>query len=278
MIRRLGLPGLSAALLTACASTGHGEGPHEAPIEVMVIGSWHMQSTDSNVIDVDGPDVLTAERQAELEALIDRLERFAPTVVAVEESTDEPGFIDDGYSRFSPDMLLANPTEELQIGYRLARRMGHDEVYGIDEQPGAGEPDYFPFGKLMAHMAETGEAEALQATLAEMETRIEATMASFEEMTIGEALAETNRGLLSSADLYYDMLRYDQGESQPAAELYAYYMMRNAKIFSKLLDVTEPGDRVVVVYGAGHKHFLELLAENMPGVERVDPMPYLEGR
>lgn len=60
------------------------------------------------------------------------------------------------------------------------------------------------------------------------------------------------------------------------AELIAYYYMRNAKIFSKLIDVTEPGDRVVVVYGAGHKHWLEHFIRNMPGFELVDPIPYLQ--
>ena len=52
--------------------------------------------------------------------------------------------------------------------------------------------------------------------------------------------------------------------------------MRNAKIFSKLVQVTKPGDRVVIVYGAGHKFWLDHFAENTPGFTRVDPLPYLE--
>ena len=65
-------------------------------------------------------------------------------------------------------------------------------------------------------------------------------------------------------------------EAQPASELIAYFYMRNAKIFAKLVDVTEPADRVVIAFGAGHKHWLEHFVENTPGFERVDPVPYLQ--
>ena len=92
---------------------------------------------------------------------------------------------------------------------------------------------------------------------------------------MAELLYEVNTGPMSSAESYYEMFQFDRGEDQPASELQAYWFMRNAKIFSKLLQVTEPGDRVVVVYGAGHKFWLEHFIDNTPGFVRVDPVPYL---
>lgn len=52
--------------------------------------------------------------------------------------------------------------------------------------------------------------------------------------------------------------------------------MRNARVFAKLLDIAPPSDRVVVVFGSGHRHLLDLLARNTPGVEFVAPEPYLK--
>ena len=81
---------------------------------------------------------------------------------------------------------------------------------------------------------------------------------------------------MSSPDFYYALSKFDQGEEQPAAELQAYWFMRNAKIWSKLLDVTEPGDKVVVIYGAGHKFWLDHMADHTDGFVRIDPARYLE--
>jgi hypothetical protein len=271
----------AAALLSACSTKPAADaGPQtisETPdvIEVMVIGSWHMRTSNSNVIDVPGPDVLTPARQQEFDDIVTALARFAPTVVAVEAVTAAPSFEDPTYREFGEAMLPSDPGEEVQIGYRLASRLGLPAAYGIDEQPSDDEPDYFPIGRLFAFLEEQGEAEALQARFGELEQRVKAEMESFEELHLGEALARVNEGFLSDASYYYDLLKLDSGDDQYASELYAYYMMRNAKIFAKLLDVAGPGDRVVVVYGAGHKHFLDLLARETPGVKLVDPVPYL---
>jgi pheromone shutdown protein TraB len=51
--------------------------------------------------------------------------------------------------------------------------------------------------------------------------------------------------------------------------------MRNAKIAAKLMDIARPGDRVVVIFGSGHKHWLEQVLSNTPGFQVVDPLPYL---
>jgi hypothetical protein len=269
---------LAALSLVACASDGPTPQTNtmaKEPIEVMVLASWHMRTSNTNMVDVPGPDVLTDDRQAELEHIADALEDFAPTVVAVENEAPEPSFALGTYEDFGPEMLANNPSESVQIGLRLADRLGHDAVYGIDEQTSEGEPAYFPAGRMIAHLEATGQRETFDATMATIEKTLTEQMDRFGEMSLAEALIETNEGFSSSPDLYYNFLYTDRGEAQPAAELYAYYMMRNAKIFAKLLDVAEPGDRVLVVYGAGHKHFLEHLAEHTPGVAVVDPVPYL---
>lgn len=47
------------------------------------------------------------------------------------------------------------------------------------------------------------------------------------------------------------------------------------QIAAKLMDIARPGDRVVVIFGAGHKHWLEQLLDHTPGFQVVDPLPYL---
>ena len=75
---------------------------------------------------------------------------------------------------------------------------------------------------------------------------------------------------------YLGLLTIGDVDSQPGAELNAMWFLRNAKMFAKLALFAEPGDRVLVVVGSGHKYWLDFLAEHTPGFARADPVPYLQ--
>ena len=245
-------------------------------VQVMIVGTYHMAGSTSDLINVETDSVLTPRRQTELESLATTLAEFEPTMVVVERVTDAPDYIDPNFADFDEQTLKTNQNERAQVGYRLAKTMGLSTVYGIDEQPEDGEPDYFPFGKLMAHAETTGQAEKLTGLIG----AAQAMVGQFTEETaddhIATKLLKINTGDMSSPEFYYELSAFDQGEAQPAAELQAYWFMRNAKIWSKLMDVAEPGDRVVVVYGAGHKFWLEHFADQTPGYIRIDPSPFLQ--
>jgi hypothetical protein len=74
---------------------------------------------------------------------------------------------------------------------------------------------------------------------------------------------------------YYEMLGIGNTQEQPGAELNAYWYMRNAKIFGKLMTVTDPGDRVLVIFGGSHAYWLRHFAKEVMGFQDVDPRPYL---
>ncbi len=241
----------------------------------MVLGTWHFAGSDSDLVSAKTDSVLTPTRQQELDEVAKRLAAFEPTVVVTERVTAAPDYIDPKFAEFAPADFLTNENERTQVGYRLAAKAGVMRVYGIDEQPSDGEPDYFPFDKVMANASATGNAAAVEAMIGDVQKMVAAETERFKSLTMGEALIEANSGELASAGFYYELLKLDAGEAQPGAELNAYWFMRNAKIFSKLIDVTKPGDRVVIVHGAGHKFWLDHLANNTPGFVSVDPEPYL---
>lgn len=247
-----------------------------APVQVMVLGTYHMDNPGQDLVNVRAADVLTPKRQDELAAVADALAKFKPTVVAVERITAAPDFVDERYARFDDAELARQRDERLQIGYRVARVAGLSTVHGIDEQPSAGEPDYFPFDKVQASTHARGQDAALDA-LMEQSGRMVAEFGRRQETsTVAELLQAANdEHGLADPSMYYALLGLDAGEDQPGAELLGYWYMRNAKIIAKLRDVVRPGDRVLVVFGAGHKHWLEQIATNAPGFEVVDARDYL---
>lgn len=269
------LIGILCGLLVTCAA----HGADAPPVQVMVLGTYHMDNPGQDLHNVQAADVLTPARQAELAAVAKSLAAFKPTVLAVERVTAAPGYVDGKYAAFDGSQLGLDRDERVQVGYRFAREAGLGTVHGIDEQPSAGEPDYFPFERVQASVHARGEDAALGALMERTGQMVAAFGQRQASATIAELLRDANDPrTLANSSMYYEMLLLDEGEDQPGAELLGYWYMRNAKIFAKLRDVTRPGDRVVVVFGAGHKHWLEQLARNTPGFEVVEVASYLSAR
>ena len=72
---------LAAVLLTA-ASTARAA-PAE-PVQVMVVGVFHMSNPGQDIANMESPDPTTPRRQAEITRVIEGLNRFHPTAIATE--------------------------------------------------------------------------------------------------------------------------------------------------------------------------------------------------
>ncbi len=244
-------------------------------VSIMVLGSEHFSGSVSDVVNTQPDNVLSAGRQEELAAIALALAKFNPTVIVTERVSTPPEYIDSVFPEFNAEMLRTDPDERVQIAYRVASLLNIARVHGLDEQPSEGEPEYFPFGKLTSHIAETGQQHSFDQYMSEFRATMEKGLDDVKHENLAIKLQVINSAPYTEADFYYSLLRFDVGEKQPAAELNAYWFMRNAKIFSKMQDVTKPGDRVLIVFGAGHKYWLTTLAEETPGYENIDPLSYL---
>lgn len=263
------------AMATAGQAVAWGPG---ADVEMMVLGTYHMANPGLDLANVKADDVLQPRRQRELEALSAALAEFRPTKIVVERIAKTPELLDHRYAEFTPADLGKNRDERYQVAYRLAHKLGHKVVYAIDEDPGEGEPDYFPFGKVVEWARANGREAELNGELEEAKAEVGRVEKLQAEGAIAYVLASMNRPEQAEQDQgwYYDVFRYGDTEKQPGAELNAYWYMRNAKIFAKLMTVAKPGDRVLIVYGAGHNYWLRHFAQTTPGFRNVDPTPYLQ--
>lgn len=255
--------------------------PPPKPIQVMIVGTVHFGNPGQDLNNVEMDPVTTPAKQAELAAVAEGLARFQPTAVAVERQAADPAtLLDHRYPAFTPAMLLTNPDERYQVAYRLAHNTGLERVYAIDEQGGEGRRDYFPFDKVSDWFEAHGRAGEFAALNSQMAAYIADLEVRQRTETIGALLADTNRPdhpIHGSLSFYYGLLTFGDGVEQPGADLNAGWYERNARIFVKLMTVARPGDRIVVVYGAGHAYWLRHFVENTPGFELVDPVPWLAG-
>ncbi|MEQ9317130.1 MAG: DUF5694 domain-containing protein, partial [Henriciella sp.] len=167
---------LAAALALLFPATAQDDTPSPEPIEIMVLGTYHMGNPGLDVVNAEADDVTTDIRQAELEALAGRLAGFAPDIIAIERVLDADDLSVAAFEAFTPDMLKTNRNEIVQIGYRLANKLGHEAVYGVDVQDG--EIPFFPFEDVQAFEDANGPAGRIQSLI----DSITAKMQGFEAM------------------------------------------------------------------------------------------------
>ena len=272
---------IAAACLTACATTpDRTESPVETHtglvVEVMVLGVYHFANPGLDVVNTKVDDVLAPKRQAELRALADQLAEFRPTAIAVEVSRPGDSLLDPGFAEFTPEDLSAQRNEIVQIGYRLAYKLGIERVYAVDENEG--EIPFFPFDRVQEFAARTGQTDRIEALIAEAQSQAAEQEETQKTETISQLLTPHNDPdsvLPLHRKFYYGLLELSDAEDSAGAVLNYGWYARNALIFANLTEATEPGDRVVVIYGSGHAYWLRHFVEETPGYELVETLPYL---
>jgi len=266
------------AALIALMSFGGVTIAAEPHVEVMVLGTYHFGNPGRDVNNIKVDSVLTPSKQAELDAVARALLAFRPTHVMVEMHSDAPDFAAKSYQTFTVDRLKTQANEIEQIGFRVAKMAGLSVVNAIDEQPKDGEPDYFPYDKLQETATKFGQIAVLDRSNAVIQAWSKDFEVRQKTATVAELLIEMNvpGKRFPEMAFYYDILPIGDADTQSGADLNAMWYLRNAKIFGKLMRVAKPGDRVLVIYGAGHGFWFRHFATETPGYRSIDVVPYLK--
>ncbi|MCW9711370.1 DUF5694 domain-containing protein [Aliifodinibius salicampi] len=249
------------------------------PIKVMFLGTTHLDNPGRDTINMDVPDVLTRQKQKELKEVRDALAKFSPNKVALEVQMKHQSAFDSLYQEFrkrqidtfSTGDFVSKRSEQFQIGFKLADRFGHDHVYALDH--------YIPMemGKMM-EFAKKHEPEFLEYFKS---------YKSSHHITVKDSLLQngtllelyqymnTEQSVKKYHEPYVRSLSLADDSSYVGADVIADYHRRNLRIFANLLKIAEPGDRIFMMFGAGHSPFIRPLIKDSPRIEFVDPMDYL---
>jgi len=246
-------------------------------LEVMVVGTYHMANPGLDAVNTEADDVFSDRRQAEISDLVDRLERFKPDRVLVEAAYGDRR-IHERYVAYLADEHELTRNETDQIGYRLARQLGHESVYPID-YPMFQDSTAYEF--YVAHNPEAKEMGA--AFSAGWGAEAQADSARLRSSTVAEYLVYLNGPDLWSFGLdsrymlatSVQLAEYDQ---YAGADMLTSWYKRNLRMLTNLhRSVGEDDERVLMLVGSGHNKILWELIDTSPILCRVDPRPWLEG-
>lgn len=100
--------------------------------QVLLLGVFHFAANRDHLKQEHPWEVFSERRQAEIEEVVGRLAAFRPTKVCLEHPAAREEELDRLYRAYREGARELEPAEDEQLGFRLAARLGHDRVYGID--------------------------------------------------------------------------------------------------------------------------------------------------
>ena len=261
----------ASALAALCLATSVAMAA-DAPVQVMVLGTFHLDNPGQDIANLQVDDVMAPKRQAEIGAILDGLARYNPTVIAIESQRRQPGTaLSERYPQFLAGTLPPSKSEVVQYGFRLAQRLQHKNVYAVDV---SGD---FPFDAVMAFAKKTGREAAIGMQIQQIQGEIAKDSEFLKTHTLGGLLRAHNDPLKIARDnaFYLDLIGYGALDEQPGAALVSAWYTRNFKICARIVQVAKLGDRVLVVYGGGHAYLLRHCLGGVTGVKLVEPNDYL---
>ena len=220
---------------------------------VLVLGTFHMANPGHDIFNLKVDDVLAPKRQKEIEETVAALKRFHPTKIAIEAQLGSEKVAKD-YQDYLDAKYTLTRNEREQLGYRLAKEMGHKQVYAIDV-----EGD-FPFDKVQEFAKKNGKEQVLNEWMATYPPVIEKESKILKEGTISDLLLFVNskEQVRAEQELYMDFVQFTGGGEYPGPDLLVEWYRRNARIFANLRSlIASPEERVLVIYGSGHLYWLQ---------------------
>lgn len=226
---------------------------------VLVVGVYHMANPGRDIFNTKADDVLAPKRQAEIAQLIEVLKKFQPTKIAVE--ADPWGSRVGQYGEYLAGKYTLTRNEIDQVGYRLAKELGHKTVYLVDAD---GE---FPYPRLLNYTKASGRTKELEAINAEFGVRVKAQSEYLASHTVLETLLYMNADekVAYESGLYMRMAHFSEPGDWAGADLVSDWFRRNMRIFANIVKLADsPNERVLVIYGSGHLGWLQHYFANDP--------------
>lgn len=234
---------------------------------IVLLGTFHFMDAGLDSFKPEHEiDVMSAERQAEIQDIVDRLAEFGFTKIAVERKWQSDESLQQQYDAYIEGEFELPANELYQIGFRLAKQLGHAKVYPVDA-PGRGfEPYVDPREYAKAHRL----TKQLRTPYSVGFFNLGRTMDEIKmEHSLREHLLLMNHPKMMVARhgnyLQKDLSLGQEDEYPKADGFVSAWYNRNLRIFGNIHRVSDEDDKVLAIFGAGHvpllKHFAESSAE-----------------
>jgi len=220
--------------------------------EILVLGTYHMANPGHDIHNLHADDVLSPKRQQEIAQLIAVLKRFRPTKIAIEA---DPGSkkVAQQYADYLAGAYTLSANEIDQLGYRLAKELGHKAIYPVDAD---GD---FPWQRVVNYAKandRTAEFDSVNAGWGALIAQLDTVLRTH---TVLETLEYLNSDARVRRDmaLYFAIDRFGEPWEFAGPDLIADWYRRNIHIYHNIVALVQsPNERILVIFGSGHLGWL----------------------
>ena len=280
-----GLATLSLVAVVLAAGAAPTPAQDRARASILLLGTFHFDDPGLDDYKPQFPwNPLTPEHQREIEQVMEGLARYQPTRIALEWPWSRQAALDSLYDAYRRGGHELNANERQQLGFRLAHRLGHAQVYAVD----APARSYFPdmteeeYNARVARLMD-GVNPALIATQQALEAWYEGlhrvddslkTVLPLDAYLVREN--EPARLLVSHGQYLIGGFRLGRDDDYLGPDMRTRWYNRNLRIFHNLQRITAaPDERIVLIIGAGHVPILRHAVQASPEYELVEVGRYL---
>lgn len=193
---------------------------------LVILGTYHMGTPGTNVVNPEVADVGAPLRQRQMVELVERLKKFRPTKIVVECDSEDDAKTQVAYEKYVSGNYQLSKNETNQIGFRLAKELGHKKVYCVDWSDFWDDPSV----NYLKYAAKDPELDAfLKQWQSNLKKEIDAEYAKLLPLTIVDQLAYVNRPDQIDKDnqRYFDQIRIGRGNEYVGAAYVAWWYRRN---------------------------------------------------
>ncbi|MEL6255247.1 MAG: DUF5694 domain-containing protein [Bacteroidota bacterium] len=239
--------------------------------EVLLVGSFHFAyyGLDAHVTkEEDQVNVLSPKRQAEMKELVDYIAQFKPNKIAVEGGRNS-GYIIRRYEKFLKKPKKNRANEVDQIAFPLMKQFGLDTLYGVNSyglsRDFYNHPDSSVLVPLMDSIYKDWDFRSTNI----MSERYDKLYDKDDELALNHTLLDYFKHMNTDKIIDRDWGAYlvgdfKNGSYEGADALAMHWYSRNLRIMRNIQNITEPGDRILVIFGAGHMSILKYLFQCSP--------------
>lgn len=256
-------------------------GNHKA--KAMVLGVFHFSNPQLDSYKPKFPfDILEKQRQSELDMLLEKIAEYKPTKILLELNRIEmDSLTNESYQSYlKGKFLIDDKTNEVyQIGFKLAKKLGHHRVYCSDA-------DAKWFGVNLdwdnydaeAYLKSKGQYEKTTRYDYESLYRLQDSLKTIQSLTKTLNMLNNPAGRLKDHQAYLTNILEGAGDNYLGADNVARWYRRNLRIFSNAYDFTNFNkvERLLLIYGSGHVWLLRQFFKDSPDFEYVEANNYLK--
>lgn len=252
-----------AALFLLLSATAQ----NKQPVKVLLLGVFHFSNPGLDVAKFKSADILSEQRQKEVVHIVDKLKKFSPDKIFIEDVPENQLKIDSTFDQYKQGKYTLTSNETDQLALRLAKELNLPKVYGVDYRNAD-----FPFDSLMKSAAEAGQNDIINF----VQHIIDSVQTSFNEAlqksTITQMLLRENtpQSIKFQNDFYLRMLPVGKDGNHVGSYLVSEWWRRNMIIYENILKRLDGNEKtILVIFGSGHTALLNQMMQYNTYIELV---------